>query len=221
VSLDAILKTTKGRLALGGAGLVVVLLAGWFLGVSPQKTKVTELKAMTDDASSELAQKKAALAHPSAEVTIKAKDGYLLGQALPDRVDIASTVLDVQRLAKRHHLGLITITPEPQVQGVGSLAAPVNVAVQGRFDQVSAFLGDLRSGVTVKRRQLRATGPVYSITKVEIGQPDEPDGFPVVKASVTFNTFSFDARSLLPAAGADGETSTPSPNATVAAGATP
>jgi Pilus assembly protein, PilO len=216
--VSELLKTTKGQIGAGALALVLVLAAGWFLGVSPQKKKAADLRDQTNAAATELAQKKAALEHPAADVNIRASDGYLLKRALPDAVDMPGTLLDLERLAKRNHLDFSSVRPGALEAGIGYMGHPIDITIQGSFTKVSRFLGQLRGTVKVTNRRVTASGPIYSITKVDLGAPAAPDVFPVVKASVTINAFVFAA----PVAGAAPTTpTTPSNTSNVAAGATP
>lgn len=218
MSVSDFLKTAKGRMTAGGVGLLVLLAAGWFLLVSPQKSKAKDLKAQTETAYTELAQKQAALYRPKAEITVKAKDGYMLGRALPDSLDMAATLLEVEGLARRHRLAFSEITPGDAMPSAGYLVHPMAVTLQGRFDQVSGFVGALRKKVRIVNKRLAVDGPIYSISKVDIGSPPAPATFPVVQAQLTINTFTYTA----PVAPAPGTTDpTTSTDATVAAGATP
>lgn len=219
MNVSDVLKTTKGRLAVGGAGLLVLLVAGWFLLVSPQKSKAADLADQTEAAYTEYAQKKAALERPSAEVTIKAKDGYLLQRALPDSLDMAATLLEVEGLAKRHRLAFSEILPGDAMPGSGYLTHPMELTIQGRFDQVAGFVGSLRKKVRIVNRRLAAQGPIYSVAKVDMGTPEAPAVFPVVQAKLTLNTYTYSAP-VAPVPGATPDPST-STDATVAAGATP
>jgi hypothetical protein len=215
-----LLKTTNGRLGAGGAILVLVLAAGWFLGVSPQKKKTADLRAETEAAATTLAEKRAALEHPAASVTIKAADSYILKTALPDAVDVPRALLDIQGLAKRYGLTLSAVRPQQAVVGAGYSALPMDITVQGGFAKLSRFLRDMRATVRVDGGRLRVTGPAYSIEKIDIGQPSAPDVFPIVRAQVTLNAYSF-----VPTAPVAPDTSTATPvsptTSHVAQGATP
>jgi len=63
--MTSVLRSRQGMLAAGAAALALVLVAGWFLVVSPKRTRADELKAEVAAAQSELAQKRAELARPS------------------------------------------------------------------------------------------------------------------------------------------------------------
>ncbi len=91
--------------------------------------------------------------------------------------------------------------------------------MQGRFTDVSRFLGELRQLVRVQKRRLDARGRIYSTTNVNLTEGDTK--FPNVKAAVTIEAYTFNAAT---AAGTPTDTTTPttpSSSGTVAAGATP
>lgn len=215
--MSELLKTQKGQLGAAAVALLVILAAGWFLGVSPQKKKAADLETQTNAAATELAQKRAALEHPAADVNIRASDGYLLKAALPDAVDMPRAILDIERLARKNGLELSSLKPSPGVPGTGYSSQPIGLVVQGGFAKVARFLGQLRGSVRVENRRLLAQGPIYSISTVSIGAPSAPATFPVVKATVNINAYAFAA----PAPGTTPAPTTPSSTASVAAGATP
>ena len=207
----------KAQLAFGGAALVLLAAAAWFLLVSPKRNDIAVLDSEIAAATQRLVDKRGALATPPAAVRVRATDLYRLTKALPDTNDVSGIILDVNRLAVRNKLSFGSLTPSIPVPGTGTLALPVTVTVQGRFASVSRFLGDLRKLVRVRGRLLDARGRLYSVSQVELGQP-EGDTFPRVKATVTFNAYAF---SVPPLAAPGTPTPTPSSDGTVAAGVTP
>jgi len=218
--MSDLLSTTKGKVGLGVAAGLLVLLACWFLLVAPQRSKAKDLKTQIAASQDELATRRLALLKPAANVTVKPSDLYRLTKALPSETDMSSILLDVDRLAQKRGLKFTSITPQTEALGSGFTQQPLAVVVQGRFGSVSAFLGDLRSLVTVRHHRLDARGRLYSVSQVDISAPDSPTTFPVVKAAVTLNAYSFSAASPTPEAPT---TTTPdsSSSGTVAAGATP
>jgi Tfp pilus assembly protein PilO len=207
-------------LAAGAAALALVLLAGWFLVVSPKRTRADELQGQVAVAQTELAQKRAELARPSAAVRIKANDLFRLSKALPGAQDTAGVILDVDRLAGQHGLTFWSLTPEPAQVGTGILRQPYGVVLEGRFGDVSRFLRDLRTLVKIKKGQrLDARGRIYTVDRLELKEPESAKKFPVVKASLTVNAYSY-AGDAVPPGNTPETTTTPAPG-TVAAGATP
>lgn len=210
------LSSTRARVA-AAAALVLVLLAGWFLLVGPQRSQAAQLDEQLTAARTELSQRRLARTRPAADVKVRPADLYRLTKALPDSVDMAGVILDVDGLSARNGLSFTSITPSAAVAGTGFVAQPVSVVVQGRFIDVSRFLGDLRSLVRVRDSLLDARGRLYAVTQVELGAP-ESGSFPLVKAAVTLNAYAF---SPPPAGSTTAPPSTPpSSSGTIAAGAT-
>ena len=134
---------------------------------------------------------------------------------------MSGILLDVNRLAAGNDLDFRSITPSSPVVGAGYVQQPLDVIVQGRFGDVSSFLGDLRRLVSVRKGRLDTKGRLYSVTKVEMGAPDSSKKFPIVQATVTVNAFAFSAPAPQAAAPDPSTTPDPSTSGTVAAGATP
>jgi len=219
--MSTLLRSPKGKIGAIAAGGLIVVLALWFLVVSPQRAKATELGADVAAARAQVIERKTALATPSADVTVRPSDLYRLTKALPDDTNMSGIVLDVNRISARNKLTFISIMPGAQVVGTGYLQQPLDVTVQGRFANISKFLADLRTLVSVRGKRLDARGRLYSVSSVNITAPESPDTFPVVKAAVKLNAYAFNAP--VPATPApDSSTSTDtSSDGTVAAGATP
>ena len=219
--MSSLLRSPKGKIGAIAAGGLLVLLALWFLLVSPQRAKATELTADVAAARAQVVERKTALATPAADVTVRPSDLYRLTKALPDDTNMSGIVLDLNRIAAQNQLTFVSITPAPQVLGTGYVRLPLDVVVQGRFRNISSFLGDLRTLVSVRGKRLDARGRLYSVSSVNITSPDSPAKFPFVKAALKLNAYAFSAP--VPATPApDPSTSTDtSSDGTVAAGATP
>lgn len=213
------LRTKQGMLTAGAATIALLLVAGWFLVVAPKRSRADALEVQVAAAQTELAQKRAELARPSAAVRIKANDLFRLSKALPGYSDTAAVILDVDRLAGQHDLTFWSLTPGAPMVGTGVLQQPYGVVLEGRFGDVSRFLRDLRTLVKVRKGRLDARGRIYAVDKIELKEPESAKKFPVVKASLTVNAYSYAGDAVPP--GSTSETTTTSTTGTVAAGATP
>ena len=219
--MSSLLRSPKGKVGAIAAGGLVVFLALWFLLVSPQRAKATEVRAEAESARAEVVERRVALATPSANVTVRPSDLYRLTKALPDDANMSGILLDVNRISAQNKLTFIAITPGPQVLGTGFLQQPLDVIVQGRFGNISSFLGDFRTLVSVRGKRLDARGRLYSVSSVSITAPDSPAKFPFVKAAVKLNAYAFSAPvPVTPVPDPSTSTDTSS-DGTVAAGATP
>jgi Tfp pilus assembly protein PilO len=217
--VNAFLHTKKGMIVAGAAGLVLVLAAGWFFLVAPERKQADEVAAQVVASEAELAQKRAELARPSAAVRVKADDLFRLSKALPTQVDSAGVMLDLDRLAKRNKLAFWSITPVQAVPTADVLQQPYDVVLEGRFINLSAFLKQVRKLVAVQNGRLAVQGRLYTVDQVKLDAPQSGAEFPVVRATVRVNTFGF-----TPTTAAPGSATTPTTTTstgTVAAGATP
>lgn len=206
-------------LVIGAVVLVAVLGGGWMLGVAPKRKEATELATDVAAAEQDLARKRAALARPQAEVKIRLSDIYRLTKALPDSPQVPGVLLDVTRSAGRNGLSLKSVTPSAPTAGPGYLTYPITVVVEGRYKGVSSFVRDLGALVDVRNKTLDARGRMYSVSAVDLGQPGDQIEFPIVRATVTLDTYTF-APTTPNAASAPAETGS-SDGAVAAAGATP
>jgi len=217
--VKGLLQSKKGIVGAGALGLVAVLAAGWFLAVAPKRQEASDLAVTVTSAQEELARKRAELARPSVAVRVKANDLYRLSKALPGQVDPAGVILDLDRIAKRNGLTFWSLSPTRPLPTSGALQQPFEVELEGRFTDVSRFLRDIRKLVSVKAGRLVVNGRVYAIDKLVLDEPTSGKKFPVVKASITVNAFSFVP--VTPPADGTTTTTTTSSTGTVAAGATP
>ncbi len=217
--MNGLLKEKKAVIALGAVGAVALLAAAWFLVVAPQQSKADDLGRQVTQAQDDLAQRRIALSTPSAKITVKAGDTYRLAKALPDATNMAGMILDLNRLAARHKLAFTSITPNAPLAATGYVAQPVGVEVQGRFTNVSSFLGELRRLVRVRGGRLDARGRLYSTTNINLTEAETK--FPNVKAAVTIESYTFFAPTAAGTPATPPTSSTPSASATVAAGANP
>jgi Pilus assembly protein, PilO len=210
------LRSQNGMIASGAAGVLLLVAAIWFLGVSPQHSKAARLDTDISATQTKIATRRAELATPSAQVHVRASDLYRLTKAMPDQTDMGGIILALNRLATAHGLTFEGIQPGAPVAQAGFNVQPVTVTLQGRFSAVSSFLRDLRRLVDVRRRALRATGRLFSVDQIGFGSPDNQKAFPDVKATITIDAFMF-----VGAVPAVPSTTTPSASSgTVAAGAT-
>jgi Tfp pilus assembly protein PilO len=219
--MSALLRSPKGRVGVTVAVGLLLLAAMWFLLVAPQQSKAAELDKEIGVAQADLSQRRIALARPSAAVKVTASDLFRLTKALPNEAGMSEILLDVNRLAGKNALDFRSIAPAGAVLGTGYLEQPSVVIVQGRFADISRFLGDLRTLVTVRKGRLDTRGRLYSVSQVEMGAPDNAKEFPTVKATVALNAYTFSAPVPAPVPDPSTTNTDSSSGGTVAAGETP
>jgi type IV pilus assembly protein PilO len=205
-----------------GAALVLGL-AGWFLLVHPQGTKLKQLKADATDVQAKIdaynQQVSAARAAPKIEVA----DVYRLAKAMPDQVDMPDIVLELSQLARDSGIRFDSITPQP-VAPIGSYSVlPINVTFQGNFYNLADFLYRLRalvrSRATNQGVQLDATGRLFAVDTLTFNESTLK--FPRVQATLVIDAFVYAAGSPTPVPAPSPPVTTPTETATSTTTTTP
>jgi type IV pilus assembly protein PilO len=197
--VSKLLSSKAGVVAVGAATAVVIMAAGWFLLIKPKQNDAKTLDARIATVEQSIAARRAELARPKAEIRVRPSDLYRLSKALPGKADIAGVMLEVNRLARLHDITFRSIRSQAPVPATSYLVHPFEVTLEGRFANVSMFLGDLRKLVRVKKQVLDVRGRLFAVDTLALQKPDGDKKFPTVKAIVTLDAFNFTGAA--PAAG--------------------
>jgi Tfp pilus assembly protein PilO len=223
--VSTLLSSKAGIVAVAAGTAAAIAAAGWFLLVKPKQGEAESIDAKITIVERDIAARRAELARPKAEIRVRPSDLYRLSKALPGSPDIAGVMLEVNRLAGLHGITFRSIKSQPPVPSSSYMVHPFEVVLEGRFSNVSGFLGDLRKLVRVKKQLLDVRGRLFAVDGLQLTAPDQKD-FPTVKAIVTLDAFAFTGAA--PPATADTTASTsattqtsPSTSGTDAAGVTP
>lgn len=125
----------------------VVLIAGWFLLVSPAKTNAAEITDQTAQVQSNnlmTQQKIVQLQSQSKEVPALEAQVAAVRNKIPTNPALATLVRSLSSQAKNSGVVLVSVTPSSPAQGEGALSTiPVEVKVTGEFANVQMFLNNL------------------------------------------------------------------------------
>jgi type IV pilus assembly protein PilO len=194
LDINTILKRVKslppGALIGIMVGSVLIFgLAGWFLLVHPQGTKVKDLKAQTADVQSKIDAYHQQVAAVRAAPKIEVADVYRLAKAMPDRTDMPDLVLELSQLARDTGIRFDSISPQP-IAPIGSYTVlPVSVTFQGNFYNLADFLYRLRSLVSVHAGRLDATGRLFAVDTLTFNESTLK--FPQIQATLVIDAFVY------------------------------
>jgi Tfp pilus assembly protein PilO len=179
--------STPAKLGLLAGAVLLALIAGWFLVVSPKRSDVKSLKqeiAATQD--------QIAAAHgvqtPS-QPAIRVADLFKLSRAMPNTADIPGVLLQLSRVAEETGVTFQSITPHDPTALGAYQRITIDLTFQGRFYDLSDFLYRLRNLVDVHQGVLTATGRLFSVDSITFNQGEQD--FPQVKASLTVSAYVF------------------------------
>ena len=198
-------------------GFAVAGLGGWFMLISPQRSKAAELDTQIADANNAISAARALTLEAKKGAQIRVADLFRLTKAMPDQTDMPGILLQLNQVAEDSGISFEQITPSTTAMPVsGYLAIPITVEFQGNFYDLSDFLYRLRNLVDVRRGALDATGRLFAIDSIEFAEASPP-GFPEIRAHLVIDAFVFGTGT---APTVPGPTGAPTTGATGATGPT-
>jgi Tfp pilus assembly protein PilO len=175
------------------AGIVVGLLAysavGYFLLISPQRSKAAELKRETAATRRQISQYRTLAAQAKATPPIRVADLFRLTKAMPDSVDMAGLVLELSRVARESGIEFDSITPQAPAAVTGYSSVAITLEFDGNYYELSDFLFRLRNLVRVRSGRLDAQGRLFVADSISFSE--SPKSFPRIKASVSVHAFMY------------------------------
>jgi Pilus assembly protein, PilO len=207
-------KTTAIALIVGGD--LVLLLLGWFLLVSPQRS-TAQSTAQAAQATEVQIQQARAPAVPKTPVTqpkqpeIRTAYLYKLSKAMPMTTDMPNLLLELNQVVRSAGVDLVSMSPTPTDPTTG--ATSITLSVSGDFYSLTDLLYRLRSLVAVRNGALDVSGRLFSVTSVSL----TPTGTGrELNAGVSLSAFTFGAAAAasVPAVPAPIDTSGTSASAT-------
>jgi len=175
----------NGRLALllAVAGILILLLAGWFVLISPQRSKAAELNTHIDDTGLKLAATQAFLRSPAAHDSVA--NLRLLRVALPDDVQMSEILRQLAWASRVSGVSITSITPSVPVASSGAQALPIALTVQGHYFRIAKFMHLLRTRAEVKDGKVHASGRLYAIDNISFASGDKG----LITATLALNAF--------------------------------
>jgi hypothetical protein len=179
----------RAQVALAIAAPVVIVAAGWFLAVAPQRTTAADLRHEAAAVQGQIAATRAALVRRAKPERISVADIFRLTRAMPDTEDMPGMILQLNAVARDAGITFTSITPAASSDQAGYTVRQIELTFSGDFYGLSEFLYRLRSLVDVRRGELDASGRLFSVQSLSFGQGDK--GFPQIDAKLTVNAFVY------------------------------
>ncbi len=208
--------------ALSAFACVAVIVVGWFMLVSPQRSKADRLDTQIGTVEGQLATARHLMAAPNRKQTAAAL--ATARRALPDNPQMANVLRQLSAASAKSRTELDSVTPGAAIPVAGAAPLPMTVVVKGRYFAIQQFAKLLRQSADVKRGKLAGKGRLYTIDSISFaGQaPAQPgqSANGAILATLAMNAFVY-SPTAPPAATASTDASTTSDSTASAAGATP
>jgi type IV pilus assembly protein PilOP len=207
------MKVTKRKLspvATAGIGVGIALVVaafGWFVLVSPQRSRAASLDVEIVQVEQQISESRAAQLQSSGAQPIRSADLFRLTKAMPADNDIAGVMLELSRVAAETGIVFESIKPQATSAAGTNRAQSIDLIFTGNFYSLSDFLYRLRNLVSVQKGRLLANGRLFAVEKLAFSE--SPSGFPSIRAFLTVSAFLYGNGPLAaPPAGAVAPTST-------------
>ena len=179
-------------IALIVVGFAVAAAGGYFLVLGPQRSKAASLDKQITDTNSSIDAARALTLEAKKGAKIRVADLYRLTKAMPDQVDMADIILELNQVADDSGVTFEQISPSTTATPIsGYLAIPITVEFQGNFYDLADFLYRLRNLVDVRHGTLDATGRLFAIDEVDFAEAPPPPGFPQIRAHLVIDAFVY------------------------------
>ena len=189
---------TEAKVALVVGGVLLALVAGWFLMVAPKRHDAASLKQQIADTRDQISVAQG-IRTPTAPPPIRVADLFKLSRAMPNTADIPGVILQLSGVAAETGVKFESITPHDPVSYGAYQQVAVDLSFEGRFYDLSDFLYRLRNLVGVHNGVLSATGRLFTVDSITFNQGTE--NFPQVKATLTVSAYVFGDGTVPPVPG--------------------
>jgi type IV pilus assembly protein PilOP len=189
------MKVTKRKLspvATAGIGVGIALVVaafGWFVLVSPQRSRVASLDVEIVQVEQQISESRAAQLQSSGAQPIRSADLFRLTKAMPADNDIAGVMLELSRVAAETGIVFESIKPQATSAAGANRAQSIDLVFTGNFYSLSDFLYRLRNLVSVQKGRLLANGRLFAVEKLAFSE--SPSGFPSIRAFLTVSAFLY------------------------------
>jgi Tfp pilus assembly protein PilO len=228
-------KLSKGKaIGLIVGGDLLLLMMGWFLLISPQRTTAKSIADSVAATQVQIAEAKKPVVQPTPAAVeqpeIKTANLYSLAKAMPSTMDTPNLLLELNQVARMAGVTLSAIQPgQPDAadSATGYSTVPINLTFSGDFYSLTDLLYRLRSLVTVRDGELLTSGRLFSVENVGLGPSGDGSGPAGLSATVTVNAYVYGGTPAAPpvttpaateTTGTDTTSTTTTPAADVAPG---
>jgi hypothetical protein len=169
--------------------LLIVTALGYFLVISPKRSKASELKTEAAAVQVQIQTMRLANAQVNKVEPIRVADLFRVSKAMPSTDDMPGVLIELNRIAREAGIRFESITPQEAADGGGFMRRPIDLVFDGNYYELSDFLYRLRSLVRVRGGQLEATGRLFTVNSINFVESDRE--FPNIKATLQVNAFVY------------------------------
>jgi Tfp pilus assembly protein PilO len=221
MSVGALMSSRRAQVVAVAAGVLLYLLAAWFLFVSPKRAEAGRLQDEVAAAEAQLAAARSDSGRPHGAQS-RVTELFSLAKAMPSSSDQASLLLELDLLARKSGVSIASVAMSDAAPlPAGSTVIPVAVTVGGTYGQIVRFLRQMRGLVGLRGGDAYAKGRLFTVQSIELTESNTK-GFPNLDAALVLNAHVYDGVVVAQTPATPPESSgTETGSTATAAGATP
>ena len=154
-------------LVLSALAVVVVAGVGWFMLISPQRTKAISWMRSVLRSTPSLPLIVVLVSKPS-ETKTKATLAAAK-RALPDNPQVSEILRQLAGFAAKSRTELDSISPAAAVAGTGAETIPISLQFRGRYFGLQQLLRLMRTSASSTGGKITATGRLYTVDSIAFG----------------------------------------------------
>jgi Tfp pilus assembly protein PilO len=204
--------------------LLLVLLMGYVMLISPKRSDAANLKKQVAAVQSQIDANRSS-GFQQALPAVRSASVFSLTQAMPNKLDTPDVILELNTLAQESGISFDSIAPQSATAGAPTTtvdpfaAEPIQATFTGSYYNLLAFLQRVRNLVRVQNGKLFTAGRLFDVSSVSLAQGT--NGWPQVSATLTINEFvPQSVTATTPAAPGTSTTSTTTTATTTTSGST-
>ena len=177
--------------------VLVVVIAGWFFFVSPQRSKADKLGTQVEAAHSELMSDEQLIAAAKRQNTLG--NAKAAERALPDTPKVSEILRELNGFAAQSRTELDNITPGTALSVGSAQALPITLTFKGRYFGLQKLLKLLRQNAGVSGSTIVSKGRLYTVDSIaftgaaaataQTGNTSGATGD--IQATITLNAFVY------------------------------
>jgi len=184
------LLTPRTAVVVGTLGLLVVVLAGWFLLASPKRSDASQLERDIDDTRTQIRLSEAVVR--SEMKNARAVDSARLVKAMPPDAREAAILRELGAVAEKTKVRVNSIVPSAPTPTGTYETIPIAVVIEGSYFALENFFEELRARADIAATspaKVTGNGRLYSVPQIAFTGGGE-DGFIQVMSTIDAYTFA-------------------------------
>lgn len=177
---------------LAGLGVVVLIVAWWFLVISPKRDEAASLDSQYQTEKQKYDTNYARVQKIDDERTAAkqaAGDLLKLNKLIPVDSQVPSLIVELQASANDAGIKFMKIVPETPIAGKqGATVVPITLEFQGQYYDVNDFLYRVENYARMEGNDISVSGRLINVVTLDLGQPQLGD-FPDVLVKMGANAY--------------------------------